>query len=74
MKQVIQDTNGNLSSKRVAVLIAMIVLIVLILIDTFTGFTVRDNIFNTLEWIIIAGLGVVGSERFSKRYLQKDKK
>lgn len=71
MKQVIQDVDGRLSSKRVVTIIAMVTLLVFFSIDTFTKFSVSETVFNVLEWIIIAGLGIVGSERFTKR--QKNK-
>lgn len=73
MKQVIQDVDGRLSSKRIITLISMVTLIILFAVDIFTKFSVSENILNVLEWIIIAGLGIVGSERFSKRTQNKNR-
>jgi hypothetical protein len=41
------------------------------LANLFFDFTIEDNIFEAMEWIVIAGLGFTASEGFTKK---KDKK
>lgn len=71
MTEILKDTDRKWSSKRIIVLTSMLAMLGFSAIDVFTKYEVAGNIYRTLEWIIIAGLGVVGSEKFTAKYLKK---
>lgn len=66
MAELIRDIDNKVSSKRIIVLTSMACFIGFSFIDIFTKFTVSGYIFDALIWIIVAGLGVVGSEKYFK--------
>jgi hypothetical protein len=52
------------SSKRVVTFAAFILLTIGFLVELFTEFSVSENTFNAVEYIVIAGLGFTASEKF----------
>lgn len=64
-KQIMSDINGNLSSKRLVMFIAMLLIVIGYLANVFMGKTVDQNMFNSIMYIVIAGLGITGAEQFA---------
>jgi hypothetical protein len=60
------SSNGKISSKRVVTLSAFCLMAIGFLVDLFTSFTVSENIYSSIEYIVIAGLGFTASEGFTK--------
>lgn len=52
------------SSKRVVTFAAFLLMSIGFLVELFTEFSVSENTFNALEYIVIAGLGFTASEKF----------
>jgi membrane protein CcdC involved in cytochrome C biogenesis len=52
------------SSKRVITFAAFLLMSTGFLVELFSTFSVSENTFNALEYIIIAGLGFTASEKF----------
>lgn len=65
---MLRDSDRKVSSKRIIALTSLVFLILFFILDIFTNYEVNSNIYRSLEWIIIAGLGAVGSEKFLKKY------
>ena len=60
------SSDGKISSKRVVTFLAFALIAVGFLVDLFTDFTISDNIYAGVEYIVIAGLGFTASEGFTK--------
>lgn len=56
-----------LSSKRVIALLAFIAIMVSYFVDQFTTHKVTKDLFDGLMWIVIAGLGFTGIEKFAPK-------
>jgi len=69
-KSMLEDgVNGSVSSKRVKTLLAFILCAWGFVADV-VGYKVSPQLFDSMMYIVIAGLGFTASEKFSK---QKDK-
>lgn len=67
LKSMLTDgTNGSVSSKRVITLLAFVLCSVAFVAELFWGFTIRTYTFDSMMYIVIAGLGFTASEKFSK--------
>lgn len=69
MKNFIENmlsSDGKISSKRVVTIAAFILISIGFLVDLFTDFTISDNVYSGIEYIVIAGLGFTASEQFTK--------
>ena len=60
------SSNGKVSSKRVVTLLAFLTMTIGFIVDLFSNYTVSENIYTSMEFIVIAGLGFTASERFGK--------
>jgi hypothetical protein len=58
--------NGSVSSKRVVTFLAFIVCAWAMVADTL-GYKVNPDLFDSMVYIVIAGLGFTASERFSTK-------
>jgi hypothetical protein len=58
--------NGTVSSKRVVTLIAFILCAVAFMVDLFTTHKAEPKLFESMMYIVIAGLGFTASEKFAK--------
>lgn len=56
-----------LSSKRVVAFLAFICCIVAFFVDLFSNYNVSANLFDAMMWIVIAGLGFTGLEKFAPK-------
>jgi hypothetical protein len=59
--------NGSVSSKRVITFIAFIVVCVSYIADQFLGYAAKPTLFESMMYIVIAGLGFTVSEKFAKK-------
>ena len=59
--------NGTVSSKRVVTILAFLLCAVDFLTELYTGQKVGDHTFDSMMYIVIAGLGFTASEKFTKK-------
>lgn len=59
--------NGSVSSKRVVTLAAFIVVCVSYIADQFFGYSAKDALFESMMYIVVAGLGFTVTEKFAKK-------
>jgi len=71
IRDIMSDINGNLSSKRVIMFIAMTLIIIGYMSNLIWGKTVDQNMFNSVMYIVVAGLGFTGAEQFAPRAFNK---
>ena len=71
MKKFINSTlnggNGEVSSKRVVTLLAFLLATVGFIANLFWGFVIEEFIYKSMMYIVIAGLGIVGAEKFAPK-------
>ena len=61
------STNGSVSSKRVITLIAFLLCAIAFMIDLLTSYKATPALFDSMMYIVIAGLGFTASEKFAKK-------
>ena len=59
--------DGSVSSKRVVTFIAFLLCATGFLANLFWGFKIDEFIFNNMMYIVIAGLGFTGLEKFAPK-------
>jgi hypothetical protein len=64
------NSDGEVSSKRTVTLLAFVLLIVGFISNLYWDFTIEESIYSSIMYIVIAGLGITGAEKFAP----KDKK
>ncbi len=65
---VLQDgTDEGISSKRIVTLIAFIICAVAMLVDQFTQYKVNATLFDSMMYIVVAGLGFTATEKFAPK-------
>ena len=57
--------DGKVSSKRFVTFLCLLFMLIGYTANLFWGFEVEDNLFEALQWIVMAGLGFTASEHFS---------
>ena len=57
--------DGKVSSKRVVTLVCLIFMLMGYTANLFWDCTIDSNLFESLQWIVMAGLGFTASEQFS---------
>ena len=62
--------NRTVSSKRVVTLLAFVVCAFAFIADIF-GYKVTPSLFDSMIYLVIAGLGFTASEKFAKKEEQK---
>lgn len=65
LKQAFQDVDGQFSSKRLITIGSFFLMVIGFFVSTFSVFRVPDNIYNNLMYIVLGGLGIIGTERFA---------
>jgi hypothetical protein len=58
--------NGTVSSKRVITLIAFVLCGIAFMVDLLTDYEAKPQLFDSMMYIVIAGLGFTASEKFAK--------
>lgn len=66
LQQVMQDNNGTYSSKRAVTFICVIMMAVGYFANLFAGFKVEQYMYDSVMYIVIAGLGFSGAEKFAQ--------
>lgn len=64
------SSEGEVSSKRTVTLVAFVLLIIGFISNLYWDFTIEEFIYSSIMYIVIAGLGITGAEKFAP----KDKK
>lgn len=67
IKQVLQDTSGAYSSKRAVVFLCTILMATGFLANLFGSYEVDQFMYESVMYIVIAGLGFSGAEKFAPR-------
>ena len=68
LKSMLADgANNSISSKRVISFLAMILCSVGFISNLFWGFKIDPNIYNSMMYIVVAGLGFSASEKFAPK-------
>lgn len=67
---MLDEDNVHVSSKRVITLLAFIIISVSFLADQFSIYHANEKLFDSMIYLVIAGLGFTASEKFAR----KDKK
>ena len=60
-------TNGTVSSKRVVTALAMILCSIGFVSNLFWNFKIDPLIYNSMMYIVVAGLGFTASEKFAPK-------
>lgn len=60
-------TDDNISSKRLITFIAFILCGVAFMVDLITPYKASPALFDSMMYIVIAGLGFTASEKFAKK-------
>jgi hypothetical protein len=63
--QILSESNGTPSSKRWIVMICTILMAVGFIGNEFFGKTIDPNIFNSIMFVVIGGMGITGAEKFA---------
>ena len=61
------SSEGKVSSKRFVTFVCLLFMLIGYTANLFWDFTIDDNIFESLQWIVMAGLGFTASENFSPK-------
>ena len=64
--------NNTVSSKRVVTLLAFLICAFALVADIF-GYKVTPSLFDSMIYLVIAGLGFTASEKFAKRKEEEEK-
>ena len=67
LKEIMSDCNGSPSSKRWITLIASLLVFAGYIMNLFWDYTVEEFMFTNMMYIVIAGLGFTGAEKFSTK-------
>lgn len=68
LSSMLQDSDDHsVSSKRVVTLIAFILCSIAFMVDLLTQYKAEPKLFDSMMYIVIAGLGFTASEKFIKR-------
>ena len=64
---MLSDDSLGISSKRVISLLAFLCLAVSYFVDQFTAHKVTKELFDSMMWIVVGGLGITGIEKFAPK-------
>lgn len=67
LSQVLQDGGGTYSSKRMVTILATLLVAVGYVANLFWDYTVEQFMFESMMYIVIAGLGITGAEKFAPK-------
>jgi hypothetical protein len=60
-------TDGSISSKRVVTTASFLLCAIGFISNLFWGFKIDPNIYNSMMYIVVAGLGFTASEKFAPK-------
>jgi len=69
MKSMLSDSHDDnaVSSKRVIAFLAFVFCSVGFFVDLFTDYQITQTLFDSMMWIVVAGLGFTGLEKFAPK-------
>jgi len=59
------SSEGKVSSKRFVTFICLLFMLIGYTANLFWNFTIESDLFQSLQWIVMAGLGFTAAENFS---------
>ena len=71
IKEMLSDGN-TLSSKRVIAFLTFLIIAVSYFVDQFTQYKITKDLFDSLMWIVIGGMGITGVEKFAPKTNQQE--
>jgi len=60
-------SNGSVSSKRVVTFLAFVLCAIAFMVDLLSNYQVDAHLFDSMMYIVIAGLGFTASEKFASK-------
>ncbi len=68
LRRMLADgVNSTVSSKRVITALAFVMCSVAFMVDLFTQYKVTAALFDSMMYIVVAGLGFTASEKFASK-------
>lgn len=69
LKSMLSDSHDDnaLSSKRVVAFLAFLCLMVAFFVDLFSDYKITQGIYDSMMFIVVAGLGFTGLEKFAPK-------
>ena len=67
LKGIMEDSDGSPSSKRLVTLLCVLLIATGFIANLFWDQDVEQFMFDSIMYIVIAGLGIAGAEKFSKK-------
>ena len=67
LKSMVSDSNDIVSSKRVITFLTFLICAAAFISQTWFGTSIDNKIFDSLMYIVIAGLGFTASEKFASK-------
>jgi len=68
LRSMLKDgIDGSISSKRVVTFVAFLLCSIAFVVDLFTPYKAAPHLFDSMMYIVIAGLGFTASEKFSPK-------
>ena len=61
------SSDGKVSSKRLVTLVAFIMMATGFISNLYWDFTIEPEIYDSMKWIVIGGLGFTATEQFSTK-------
>ena len=61
------SSEGKVSSKRFVTFVCLLFMLIGYTANLFWDFTIDNNLFQSLQWIVMAGLGFTAAENFSPK-------
>ena len=71
-KQMMEDSAGSPSSKRLVTILATLLVCGAFVANLGWGLTVEEFMYNNMMYIVIAGLGITGAEKFAPKAPTKE--
>lgn len=70
LKSMLSDSHDDnaISSKRVIAFLAFLFCAIGFFVDLFTEYTVTQGVYDSMMWIVVAGLGFTGLEKFAGKW------
>ncbi len=59
------SSEGKVSSKRFVTFVCLLFMLIGYVANLFWDFTIESDLFQSLQWIVMAGLGFTAAENFS---------
>lgn len=68
LASILQDgEDDGISSKRLVTLLAFIMCSIAFMVDLFTEYEVKPALFDSMMYIVVAGLGFTATEKFATK-------